>query len=137
MAFEPGPVLVRQRIRVDDVDVFAVKLGFQVMPAALLIGHQAVGGGADGDHLLLRGEAVFREGRHVGVELALHPGDANHIELVEVGRGYGQETDPLEQRMRLIAGFLEHPVVERQPGQFAIQKPLARSRRRGIVISLG
>src|SRR5262249_36015023 len=38
-----------------------------------------------------------------------------------------QEAQPLQQRMACIVGLLQHPGVEGQPGQFAIEEPLMRS----------
>ena len=54
--------------------------------------------------------------------LAAQAGHPHHVELVEVGGRDRQEAQPLEQRMALVLGFLQHSAVEMEPGQFAVEK---------------
>ena len=49
-------------------------------------------------------------------------GDADHVEFVEVVGRDRQEAQPLQQRMARVAGLLEHPLVEGEPGQLAIDE---------------
>ena len=80
---------------------------------------------------------------HVGA--TLQPGDAHHVELVEVAGEDREELHPLEQRLPLVLGEREHALVERQPGQLAVAEPVRpagrrrcrarrRDRRRGRVV---
>ena len=71
----------------------------------LLARRHAVGPGADGDARL---------------HLLLQAADADHEELVEVGREDGQELEPFQQRHRRVLRFLQHPAIELQPAQLAI-----------------
>ena len=54
-------------------------------------------------------------------DAALEARDAHHEELVEVAREDRQEVGALEHGKRGILGELEHPLVERQPAQFAVE----------------
>ena len=47
---------------------------------------------------------------------------ADHEELIEVRRSNRGELEPLEQRRRRIARLVEDALVERQPGQLAIDE---------------
>ena len=69
-----------------------------------------------------RGEPVRRphcEARGLLPEQARH---AHHEELVEVGREDRAELDPLEQRLRLVGGEVEHARVELDPRELAVEK---------------
>ena len=76
--------------------------------------------GADGVEDLARGEARGRGDGHAGGHAPLEAGDADHVELVEVGGEDRQEPGPLEEREVLVLGLLEHPLVERQPAQLPV-----------------
>ena len=65
------------------------------------------GGGAHGD---------------AGGDPALEAGHPDHEELVEVAGEDRQEPHPLEQRQVGVLGELEHPLVEAQPGQLAVEE---------------
>ena len=57
-------------------------------------------------------------------DLRLDAGDADHEELIKVIGGNRQESHPLQRGMAGIDRFFEHPAVEMQPGQFAIDEAL-------------
>ena len=57
-----------------------------------------------------------------GRDPALEAGDPDHEELVEVAGEDRQEPRPLEQRQVVVLGQLEHPLVEAQPGQLAVEE---------------
>ena len=82
-----------------------------------------------------------RRDRDPGRDPALQPGHPDHVELVEVGGEDRQELGPLQQRHpEPVLGQVEHPVVEGQPGQLAVQEPVRRQRlgdRRSIAGRLG
>ena len=61
---------------------------------------------------------------------SLSAGDAHLEELVEVRRGDRAELGPLEQRDPRLGGELEHPLVEREPAQLAVEESLVGHRRR-------
>ena len=61
-----------------------------------------------------------------GGDAALEAGHADHEELVEVAGEDGQEAGPLEQRHGRVLGELEHPLVELQPGQLAVEEAVGR-----------
>ncbi len=103
----------------------------EAMPQPL---HQFLG--AHRDPFQLLGDRHPVRARHPQTHLrpAFEPGDAHHVELVEVGGEDRQELHPLEQRLVGVLGEFEHPGVEVQPGQFPVQEPIGRQwRRRGLV----
>ena len=82
----------------------------------LLVGHQVVGRGADGDQLLAGGEAVLAQHPHALAHQRLQAGHPHHEELVEVVGRDREEPQPLQQRMAGILRLIQHPLVEAQPG---------------------
>ena len=82
------------------------------------------------DALGQRGEHVARRQAVGGGDLQAHvgpplqPGDAHHVELVEVAGEDREELQPLQQRLRRVLGQGEHARVERQPGQLAVAEPV-------------
>ena len=79
--------------------------------------------------LLADGQAVGRADGEPGGLPALQPGDAHHVELVEVAGEDRQELHPLQQRQRLVLGELQDAGVEVQPGQLPVQEAVGRQRR--------
>ena len=75
---------------------------------------------ARGGELLLGGPAVGRAGDLAGLDLLAQTGDADLEELVEVAGEDGQELDPFEQRVALVARLVEDARVEFEPRQLAI-----------------
>ena len=63
-------------------------------------------------------------GSHAGVELLVQAGDADHEELVEVRAEDRRELQPLEERLVGLLGELEHALVEREPGELAVEVEL-------------
>jgi hypothetical protein len=49
-------------------------------------------------------------------------GDADHEELVEVARVDGDELDALQPRLIRVKGLFEHPFVEAQPRDLAVDE---------------
>ncbi len=86
----------------------------------MLLG-QLLGAFGDPGELLTRGEPVGGAHPEAGLVAALQPGDPHHVELVQVGREDRQELGPLQQRRALVLGEGEHPGVELQPGQLAVE----------------
>ena len=86
-------------------------------------GRHAVGAGADGD---------------AGLHLLLQAADADHEELVEVGREDGQELEALQQRHRRVLGLLQHAAIELQPAQLAVdvQRGIVEARELSVVADL-
>ena len=72
--------------------------------------------------LLVGGPAVARPMRHApGLHLLAQAGDADLEELVEVAGEDRQEPDPLQQRVARVAGLVEDPGVELEPGELAVE----------------
>ncbi|MCY4122162.1 MAG: hypothetical protein OXG72_14715, partial [Acidobacteria bacterium] len=91
-----------------------------VGPAALDVVHHPLGPQANGVELLLGAHPVGRQRLAVGAELAQQRRHPHHEELVQVGRHDREELDPLEQRMALVLGLQQHPLVELQPAQLPV-----------------
>ena len=97
-----------------------------VAPARGVPLDQLGGARADALELLVGGQAVGAVGLQARGGPALEAGDANHEELVEVRGEDGEELGPLERQGRLVLGQLEHPGVEVQPGELAVEESLGR-----------
>jgi len=83
---------------------------------------------------IIRHRLQLLRDRHPGgipdhrIPLVLHlqPADPDHHELVQVRAGDRQKFGPLEQRPIERLGMGQHPPVEFQPTQFAIEKSVQR-----------
>lgn len=71
-------------------------------------------------HHLGRREAVGPARVHPGLDLPMHARHSHHEELVEVRGVDRQELQPLEQGHGAVFAELEHPVVEVEPGELAV-----------------
>ena len=98
-----------------------------LIPAAVLVGDEALG-------LVLHGVERFAEGGAVGRRFVVavfnalqDAGDANLEELVEIAGGDGEEFDALEQRVGGVLGFFQHTAVEAQPGFVAAEEKALRA----------
>ncbi len=118
---ELGAALLVELANADDTDLVVGQLATQ-------LAFEAVGqAAAEREHALadqrdrLRGRATVLAGiLDAGVDLIVQPGDAHHVELVEVRRVDRAELDPLEQRQSRVFGELQHAIVEVQPGELAV-----------------
>ena len=75
---------------------------------------------ADGAELRLRRHAVRRALHDAGRDLPLQPGHPHLEELVEVAAADPEELEPLQQWRPGVERLVEHPPVELQPGELAI-----------------
>jgi hypothetical protein len=66
----------------------------------------------DAQELLLGRHPVGDRIRKLRGHLLLQPRDPDHKELVQVGLRDGDEAHPLQDRVPLVAGLLQNPVVE-------------------------
>ena len=69
-------------------------------------------------------ECVGRRLRGAQFQQLLEAGDANLEELVEIGGADAQEAQPLQQRHARILRLSQHPGVELQRRQFAVDEVL-------------
>ena len=83
-------------------------------------------------------KAVGRAHRQAHLVATFQAGDPDHVELVEVRREDREELRPLQQRQRRVGGQRQHPGVEVQPAQLAVEVAILgqrvvdrRRRRRG------
>ena len=90
---------------------------------------QPVGLRFDRDKLLRRRHPVGRALLDPERLVRLQPGDADHEEFVEVAGGDRQEAQPLQQRVLVVAGLLQHAPVEGEPAQFPVEVTLLGGRR--------
>ena len=75
---------------------------------------------ADGAELRLRRHAVRRALHDAGRDLLLESGHPHLEELVEVAAADAEELEPLQQWRPRVERLVEHPPVELQPGELAI-----------------
>ena len=125
--FEPGAVAGFEIGRLDHRDAGLGELAAQRQPGHLLGFHQGPGALVDRLELLRRGEAVLAQRLDAGEVLAFEPGHPDHVEFVEVARRDRQEAQPLQQRMARIVGLGQHPLVEGEPRQLAVDEARRRS----------
>ena len=94
----------------------------QIVKAVSLLVHQLGDASGDRGENLAGRHAVGRDVVDVGGDLASQAGDANHVELVEVGGEDRQELDSFEQGVARVLGLVEDAAVELEPAQFAIDE---------------
>jgi hypothetical protein len=127
--FALQPLLLgrRQLLALDDVDARGRQLGLQAGPGLILLAGQGRREFVDLGELLRRRQSVLAHLRHAGGDLPVQTRSPHHVEFVEVGGRDRQEAQTLEQRMMLVQRLFQHPPVELQPGQLAVEKAV-RSR---------
>ena len=96
---EEDVYLRRVVFSLEKVDVVFGQQRLQLVPARTEVVEHLAGRVPDRLHPFLDLQAVGRDGVHAGPPLAEQAGEADHVELVEVVRGDGQELDALEQRL--------------------------------------
>ena len=124
MLLQPGALGLLELRAVDQRDADGGEFGPQFDPALLLIARQLRNRLADARELLARRQPVRARHRDALAHLAFKARHAHHEEFVEVAGGDRQEAHPLQKRMVFVGGLFEHPAVEVQPGQFAIDETL-------------
>ena len=77
---------------------------------------------ADGGEGASGGEAGGVRGVAAAAAHEHEAADADLEELVEVGRGDGEEFDAFEEGKVIAEGFVEDALVEFQPGEFAVEE---------------
>ncbi len=97
-----------------------------LLPQPLLHSHQVRRRGVDPQQLLGRGQTVLAQHPDPLADLTFQAGDADHVEFIEIIGRDRQEPQPLQERMAGVVALLEHPFVERQPGQFPVEEPRRR-----------
>ncbi len=93
-----------------------------IVPAASLLVEHLTRPRPHQPKLLLGRQSIRRHVLAVRPHLLLEHRDANHEELVEVGADNGEKLDAFEERVAAIACLIEHPLVELQPAELAIDK---------------
>ena len=76
---------------------------------------------ADHPELLMSRQAVGAALGHRRLDLLVQARDPDHEELVEIRVEDREELDPFEQRPARVERFLEHPPVEGEPRDLAIE----------------
>ena len=94
----------------------------QIAPDRLLVVGEPRNRLVDQDELLGGRQPVGAALGNALPNLRLDAGDPDHEELVKVIGGNRQKPDPLQRGMAGIDRFLEHPAVEMQPGQLAVDE---------------
>src|SRR5581483_10097083 len=119
---EPTPRLRRPVVAAEQRDLALRERRQQdLVEATILLGHEAGGALVNGRELLLERQAIGRERARAQLEQLLEAGDPDLEELIEIARGDTEEAQPLEQRHRLVEGLREHPAVELEEGQLAVE----------------
>ena len=119
--FEPLALGRRELLGFDNEDARRCHLGLERVPAGLLIADQDGGEAIDLGELLSGRQAVLARLHDPGVDLSIEARGSHHVEFIEVGRGYGQKAQALEQRVAEVVRLLQDAAIELQPGQLAIE----------------
>ncbi len=114
-ALAKGLVVLGDRGVVDELDALGGQRPADVDEDRRMVGDELEHALANGGELLVGGPAVGRAGDLAGLDLLAQAGHADLEELVEVAGEDGQELDPLEQRVALVTGLVEHARVELEP----------------------
>ena len=88
----------------------------------LLGGDEFPGAGIDFAELLGRGGAIGGALQHAGAGLADQPGDADGVELIQVGGADGDEAQPLQQRVAGVFRLGDDAEIEIEPGEFPVDE---------------
>ena len=110
----------------ETLDAALAELVHERRPDARLVGHQPVGPGVDLDQLFFRRQPVLTELANTRCDLPAYACHTNRIELVQIDCGDRQEPEPLQQRVGVVLGLSENPLVEGQPRQLPVDETLAR-----------
>src|ERR1035441_5032498 len=86
--------------------------------------------------LLVDGHAVGAQRGDTGAALLDQAPDANLKELVKVAARDRQELGPFKQRSRSVLGQLEHPRVEIEPAEMAVDIPMPVAQLDGVIARL-
>ena len=119
---DPGPLGLGDVAAVDQNDADVGEDSAQIAPDRLLVDGELRNRFVDHDQLFRGRQPVGAALGNALANLGLDAGDPDHEELVKVIGGNRQEPDPLQCGMAGIDRFLEHPAVEMQPGQLAIDE---------------
>ena len=129
---DPAPLALGDVASVDQDDADVGKRVAQVAPDRLLVIGELRHPLVDQHELLGRRQPVGAAFGDAFLDLRPDAGDADHEELIKVIGGNRQEPDPFQHRVAGIDRLFEHPAVEMQPGEFAIDEALgACGNRRG------
>ena len=133
---QPLPIGLLEDSRLEEAEALRLERGLEILrPAAIGLAHQGPHPVGHHPQTLAGGESVWSPVDALRFDLLLESGHADLEELIQIGMGDPQELDPLEQRHGRIQGLIEHPLVEFQPGNLAVEethagRPGLRRRRR-------
>jgi hypothetical protein len=120
--FEPGLLRLADVGTVDQGDAGFAQRRAQFAPLRLLILNKNNHGFGNAHELLGRSQPLGTFRADAGAHLGPKAGDAHHEEFVEVVGRNRQKSQPLEQRMFAIGGFLENAAIEIKPRQFPVDE---------------
>ena len=87
-----------------------------------LAGGELLGAAGDLGQDLVGVQAGGANRGDTGLDAAHEPGDAHHVELVQVGGEDRQEPGALQQGQGVVLGLLQDALVEVQPGQLPVDE---------------
>ncbi len=115
--------------RLEETDAVPFEFRRQLFaPADVLIPHHAPDAFLHGAQRFGGRQSVDAPADRAAFDLLFEAGHAHLEELVQVGAGDAKKLEPFQQRIAGIARLLQHPLVELQPAQLAIE--VARRLRR-------
>ena len=123
MLLEPVALLVGELPGAEHMNAGLAEQRLEPHPALLLLVGQLGDEAIDAVELLGWRQPVLARRLDAGDDLAAQAGHAHHVEFIEIRGRDGQEAQALEQRLALIGGLLQHPLVEMQPGKLPVDEP--------------
>jgi len=122
MILDPAPLGLGDIAAIDENDPHFGQDAAQIAPDRLLVAGEFRNRLVDQDKLLGGGQPVGTALGDALPHLGLDAGDAHHEELIKVIGGNRQKSHPFERGVAGIDRFLQHPAIEVQPGQLAIDE---------------
>ena len=114
----------RQLLQAEEPHTRALEIGQHVPEQrAVLAPDHLVAPKADEVQLLARRKRVGSRFLDVPGQLRFQARDADHEEFVEVAAGDGEELEAFQRGHGGVARLFEHPLVECDPGQLAVDEP--------------
>src|SRR5690242_5235519 len=119
---EPAALILGELVSVKDMYAGLGEQRLERHPILLLLSSELGNGVVDAVELLGRSQSVHARRLDAGDHLAPKTSHPHHVEFIEVRGRDREEAQPLEQRMPLVLGFLEHSPIEIKPGELAIEE---------------
>ena len=130
---QPDCILLAHLVHRQEPDAIRVQSRTQfIPPTTVLIIHHPANSPVDRSECLCRRKPVNTALHHFTFHLLLDASHPDLEKLVQVGAGDAEEFNALKKWVLRVERFIEHPLVELQPAQFAVDKMVRREPSRTV-----